>query len=419
MKETKFKETEIGLIPEDWEMKTIAEDFLIIPNNTLSRDNLNYVEGKYCDIHYGDVLIKFKEYIDCQNVTIPYVNCFCDNFNKHTLQSGDIVMADTAEDETVGKVTELYNVGQKKIVSGLHTIPLRPKIKFAPKFLGYSMNFSMYHNQLFALMCGTKVTSVSKSGIKTTKLPYPPLFEQTSIATMLSDIDGLIDSLDSLIEKKQAIKEGAMQQLLTGKKRLEGFNEPWVERKLGDIAEMNSGGTPSTSHPEYYGGNINFLSIGDITNAGKFLNKTEKTITHAGLKNSSAKIFPQDTLMYAMYASLGKCTITQICTAVSQAILGFNLKDEVDVEYLYYYLSSIEEFVKQIGQTGTQSNLSKRIVEEFIIPMPSTKAEQTAIANILSDMDDEIDALKQKRDKYNAIKDGMMQQLLTGKIRLV
>lgn len=210
-----------------------------------------------------------------------------------------------------------------------------------------------------------------------------------------------------------------MQQLLTGKKRLPGFGEKWVEIELGQHSIMNSGGTPSTANPEYYGGKIPFLSINDITNAGKFIYETEKTITEEGLKNSSARLFKKGTIMYAMYASVGKCAITKIRISCSQAILGINVDSTLDADFLYYYLVSIQDDVLNYGQTGTQTNLSKQIISSFILNVPSSKAEQIAIANILSDCDSEIAALEEKRDKYKEIKQGMMQQLLTGKIRLI
>ena len=130
-------------------------------------------------------------------------------------------MADTAEDETAGKVTEIVNACGLKVVSGQHTIPLRPKIEFASKFLGYAMNANSYHRQLLSLQCGTKVTSVSKSVVVKTKLIYPHnIDEQKSIANILSDMDSEIEALQKKRDKYAAIKEGMMQQLLTGKIRL-------------------------------------------------------------------------------------------------------------------------------------------------------------------------------------------------------
>ena len=231
-------------------------------------------------------------------------------------------------------------------------------------------------------------------------------------------MDALIAALDKKIAKKRLIKQGAMQQLLTGKKRLSGFKDSWKIIRLGDNANMNSGGTPDSSTPEYYGGNIPFLSISDITSAGKYIGRTEKTITEKGLRNSSARIFPIKTIMYAMYASLGKCGIANIPLSCSQAILGIRPSKNVDMEFLYYILSYIEDAVKELGQTGTQTNLSKQLVQALELYIPTDTEEQQTIATILSDIDKEITDLEARRDKYKLIKSGMMQKLLTGQIRL-
>lgn len=417
-----YKMTEVGVIPEDWEVKEFNETFSVIPNNSLSRDYLNTHAGEYHDIHYGDVLIRYGALLDAGNTEIPFINkAITDKWvNRRIVTEGDIIMADTAEDNTVGKCSEVINVNHKKIVSGLHTFWLHPNEGLFEKcFLGYFMNHSLYHNQLLPFIHGTKVSSVSKNEILGTRVLVPLKNEQASIATALSDVDSLISALTKKIEKKKAIKQGLMQQLLTGKKRLPGFGEKWVEIELGQHSIMNSGGTPSTANPEYYGGKIPFLSINDITNAGKFIYETEKTITEEGLKNSSARLFKKGTIMYAMYASVGKCAITKIRISCSQAILGINVDSTLDAVFLYYYLVSIQDDVLNYGQTGTQTNLSKQIISSFILNVPSSKAEQTAIANILSDCDSEIAALEEKRDKYKEIKQGMMQQLLTGKIRLI
>ena len=423
MKETRFKDTEIGRIPEDWNLALLGDITKFLSNNTFSRDKLHVDGGKgeIKNIHYGDVLVKYGSILDVSRTKIPTIDSgkiasFCP---ENLAQDGDVIIADTAEDDTVCKVTELWNIGDSKVVSGLHTMWCRPDCNtFAVKYLGYFMNSVFYHIQILPLIQGIKVSSVSKNSIKDTWVCIPPLSEQTRIASALTSIDNLISSLDKLIEKKKAIKEGTMQQLLTGKKRLKGFNEPWVERKLGEIASMNSGGTPTSSNPSYYDGNINFLSISDMTASGKYIKATEKTITELGLSISSARLFPAGTLMYAMYASLGKCSISTIDTAISQAILGFKLSDQVERDFLYYHFSFIGNKVKTMGQTGTQSNLSKGIVKEFSINLPSL-SEQRAIACVLSSMDNEISAIQAKKAKYESIKQGMMQQLLTGRIRLV
>lgn len=222
MIETKFKQTEIGVIPEDWEKSSVGETFLHVNSNTLSRDCLNYESGISRNVHYGDILVKYGAFIDAEKDELPYIN---DNtgitINPNVLlRSGDVIVADTAEDETAGKATELINVNSS-IVAGLHTIVNRPKQDlFSQKYLGYYFNSSLYHNQLIPHMQGIKVLSLSKKAIDTTIVVYPTnQEEQQRIADALSNIDQLISSLSKTIEKKRLIKQGAMQQLLTGKKR--------------------------------------------------------------------------------------------------------------------------------------------------------------------------------------------------------
>ena len=173
---------------------------------------------------------------------MPYISDGCFRASSF-ISDGDIIMADTAEDETVGKATEVLNVRNNKLVSGLHTMWLHPinQEKYALGYLGYAFNASIYHNQLLPLMQGTKVTSISKTAIKDTYILIPQKSEQNRIAKALSNVDALISELAKLIEKKRAIKQGAMQQLLTGKKRLKGFEDKWVEKKLGEVGNTIRG----------------------------------------------------------------------------------------------------------------------------------------------------------------------------------
>ena len=414
-----YKHTELGIIPEDWEVKLFSQIFDMYPNNTYPRDCMNDSRGVVRNIHYGDVLIKYPTIVDVEKCAIPYLNEDVKIKLQKLVKSGDIIIADTAEDETVGKCVEIKNIGNNKIVAGLHTFFCRPIIPFAAGWLGYYINSNHYHNQLLPYITGIKVSSISRTSIQETKLLVPSIAEQRAIAEVLSDVDGLIAALDKKIAKKRLLKQGAMQQLLTGKKRLSGFSDEWVDVRLGDYATMNSGGTPISSNAEYYNGKIPFLSISDITNAGKYIKTTEKTITEKGLQNSSARMFPIGTIMYAMYASLGKTSIADIELSCSQAILGIKPNSSINDHYLYYVLSFMEEDVKVMGQTGTQANLSKQIVQNFLLNIPKDTKEQQVIATILSDMDKEIADLEAQRDKYRLLKSGMMQKLLTGQIRLV
>lgn len=409
----KYKKSEYGLIPVDWKEGTFA-DFLegFSAGATPYRGITSNFKGKIKWISSGE--LNYNRIND----TIEHISE--EAFTKTSLKihpEGTFLMAITGL-EAAGTRGRCAFVGNPA-ATNQSCMAIYPTDKMINEYLYYF--YRKYSEILANKYCqGTKQKSYTSNIVKLLPIVCPPsIKEQASIATALSDVDSLISALTKKIEKKKAIKQGLMQQLLTGKKRLPGFGEKWVEIELGQHSIMNSGGTPSTANPEYYGGKIPFLSINDITNAGKFIYETEKTITEEGLKNSSARLFKKGTIMYAMYASVGKCAITKIRISCSQAILGINVDSTLDADFLYYYLVSIQDDVLNYGQTGTQTNLSKQIISSFILNVPSSKAEQTAIANILSDCDSEIAALEEKRDKYKEIKQSMMQQLLTGKIRLI
>ena len=192
-----------------WEQKQFDEVLFILANNTLSRAELNYDNGDYKDIHYGDVLIKYPAYIDVSSSDVPYINAENSSakLNDALLQNGDVVIADTAEDFTVGKATEIENANAIKVVAGLHTIPCRPKIRFSPKYLGYYINSPAYHDQLVPFIQGVKVSSISKTHIRKTFLSFSSLLEQEKIANFLSCLDEKIQVQNKIIEDLKVLKK--------------------------------------------------------------------------------------------------------------------------------------------------------------------------------------------------------------------
>ncbi|MBP3783576.1 MAG: restriction endonuclease subunit S [Butyrivibrio sp.] len=178
-----------------WEQRKFVSVFDGLQNNTLSRAELNYESGTIKNVHYGDVLIKFGDYIDASQTELPYISddAKADKFKNSFLQDGDIIIADTAEDDTVGKCTEIRGSEGMKLLSGLHTIACRPKEKYGPMFLGYYINSPAYHNQLKPLMQGIKVTSISKSALQDTDMIIPKsIDEQIKIGEYFSNLDNLI-----------------------------------------------------------------------------------------------------------------------------------------------------------------------------------------------------------------------------------
>lgn len=423
MEETrKYKQTELGLLPEDWEVVKLGEIFRFISNNTFSRDFL-CEDGEIKNIHYGDVLIKYGSTLDVSQSDIPAINteilpsyqpkCFAED--------GDIIIADTAEDETVCKATELWNIGGKQVVAGLHTMWCRPaQNTFAIRFLGYFMNTSLYHNQVLPLIQGIKVSSVSKSAIQGTWLCIPPIEEQRRIASALTSIDNLIDSLDRLIAKKRAIKQGVMQQLLSGKKRLKGFTEPWKIYKIDDLFDIGNGYTPSKANSAYWtNGTIPWFRMEDIRANGRILKDSIQHITEEAVKNSG--LFPANSIILSTTATIGEHALLIADSLANQRfsflIRKLNRCSDIDIMFFFYYCFILGEWCRANINDGGLMAVNMTDLKNYTFSAPSLP-EQQAIASVLTSMDNELSALEAKRKKYEQIKQGMMQQLLTGRIRL-
>lgn len=263
------------------------------------------------------------------------------------------------------------------------------------------------------------VPLVNKSQFSEFEIPMPPLVEQKEIATALADADDLITTLERLIAKKQAIKQGMMQQLLTGRTRLPGFTGSWSMRKIGDFAEVRAGGTPSTSVSEFWGGEIPWMSSGEIHKKRVF--DVNGRITTLGLQKSSAHLFPRRTVLMALAGqgkTRGTVAISHIDLTTNQSIAGIYPSSEHDPDYLYYNLDTrYSELRGESTGDGGRGGLNLTIIKNVEVPFPKV-SEQRAIAAVLADVDNEVSALSAQLTKARAIKTGMMQQLLTGRTRL-
>ena len=216
------KASELGSIPENWEIHRIKDAFRLLSNNTFPRNVMNSECGFLQNIHYGDILTIYGAIIDCDKDRIPYLNPDIFIRDDLKLHSGDVIIADTAEDNTVGKTTEVINVGTRKVFAGLHTILLRPKNdRFVHGFLGLFFNTELFHAQLLPFVTGTKVSSISKESIKNLLVLCPPKNEQKEIVRIVCDSDKEISELQKYLEKLQDIKAGMMTELLTGRIRLQ------------------------------------------------------------------------------------------------------------------------------------------------------------------------------------------------------
>ena len=387
-----YKQTELGIIPEDWEVTTIKQIADITTGNKNTQDAED--GGKY------------PFYVRSQNV---------ERINSYSY-------------DCEGVVTAGDGVGTGKIfhyVRGKFGLHQRAYLIYNFKDFD-SQYFYWYFSQYFydrinQMTAKSSVDSVRKEMIEDMCILRAPIAEQRAIAEALSDVDGLIAALDKKIAKKRLLKQGAMQQLLTGKKRLPGFTDEWVELRFKNIYKFASeGGTPDTKNELFYAnGNIPFVKIEDTEQ--KYIYGGKSFITQEGVNHSSAWLIPTNSIIFTNGATIGNVAINKIPVTTKQGILGIILNSGVDVEFVYYLLSSstFQDEVNMRLSKGTFATIILKHLDEIPISIPVLFKEQQAIATILSDMDKEIADLEAQRDKYRLLKSGMMQKLLTGQIRLV
>ena len=265
---------------DDWEQRKLGKIMVSLQNNTLSRANLSNETGIAKNVHYGDVLIKFGEVLDVSEESLPMISDegVLTKYKASFLQNGDVIVADTAEDSTVGKCCEIAGLNDEVVLSGLHTIPYRPIEKFASGYLGYYLNSSAFHKQLIPLMQGIKVTSISKSAMQDTDIVYPKsLEEQGKIGNFFQFIDHLITLHQRKCDELKKVKKFMLQKMFPkkGEKnpeiRFDGFTNDWEQRKLSDIADVRDGthASPkyiSEGHPLVTSKNVKdgFVNYDDI-----------------------------------------------------------------------------------------------------------------------------------------------------------
>ena len=413
-----YKRTEVGVIPEEWSVFYIGELFDYLRTASNSRADLGDT-GVVAYVHYGDIHTRFHHFIDFSRDNVPRLLAG-KSVTAARLRDGDLIVADASEDEAgVGKSVEVRNLGTTEAVSGLHTFLLRSKDRRVHDgYRGYLLEKEPVKGQLRRLATGLKVFGISKQALRDVRIPLPSPAEQRAIAEALSDVDGMLAALEALVVKKRAIKQAAMQQLLTGKSRLPGFSGKWREVAIGLFANVVRGASPRPiDSPVWFDSQskIGWLRISDVTASGKFLYDTIQNLSAAGIANS--RFVKSGNLVMSICATVGKPIIMRKDVCIHDGFVVFdNLR--ADKEYLYYFLSNMEESWSKHGQTGSQMNLNTDLINSTSVLLPPP-AEQRAIAEALSDMDAEIAALERRRDKTRVVKQGMMQQLLTGRVRLV
>jgi type I restriction enzyme, S subunit len=400
-----YKQTEVGVLPKEWDVALMDSVAKRGSGHTPDKQHPEYWDGsiKWISLKDSDRLDNL--YIADTAATITPAGIANSSAVMH--RAGTVVLS---RDAGVGK----SSIMKDEMAVSQHFIAWLCGPRLNNHFLYYWLQAKKSEFERIAF--GNTIKTIGLSYFKKLKIPLPLLHEQQMVAAALVTVDALISELDQLITKKRALKQAAMQQLLTGKSRLPGFSGDWEVKRLGEIATFFSGGTPSTVVPEYYNGEIQWITSGDL-NKGQIL-EVEGRISQQGLKNSSAKMIEADTLLLALYgATSGVTAMSKINAAINQAVLAI-VPFHDSKAFLYYKLAYLKDLLINTYTQGGQPNLSGKLIKSIEFEIP-TYEEQCAIASVLSDMDAEITALERRRDKTRAIKQGMMQDLLTGKIRLI
>lgn len=391
-------------------------NFEFLQTNSFSRAEMDDEKGSVKNIHYGDILTKYNDVLNDISA-VPFVDKDMDlsRFQEESyLKNGDIVIADTAEDFTAGKAVEMQNI-DFPVLAGQHTLLCRPKINFAPGFIGYYLNSPSYHNRLIPLLTGTKVYSISKANIVNTFILYPEKYEeQQKIADCLSSIDELIDAESRKLKGLKKYKKGLMQKLFpaVGKTlpewRFPEFQgcEEWKYEEIEKIGEVITGKTPSTSDLSLWDGDIQFVTPTDIM-GNKYQCHTQRTV----VKNPKMKVLPKHTIMFTCIASIGKMALSLYPCITNQQINSIVPKSCYNNEFIYYSLLQKTFLIKSEFANSTLPIINKTDFSKIQIPVILDKKEQQKIAECLSEVDTMITEQSNKLEQLKAHKKGLMQGL--------
>ena len=414
-----YKQTEVGVIPEEWgtiRIGDIATEFLggaplkpsdftqsgvrVLPKGGVARGGklrIEAAEQQYCSEDYAEA--HKSNQVD----------------NSYTI----VVLRDLVPSgPSIGLMVEIENSEFFVLAQGVYGFKANQD-KASPEFLIQLSNGSDYRKLMNSIMVGSTQVHITNTAFKQAQFPFPPLPEQRAIAGALSDVDALISSLDRLIAKKRAIKHGAMQQLLTGKTRLPGFGGAWEVKTLEEIAEIDTDSLSGSTSPDY---SFKYISLEDV-DVGVLRGYSELVFRSAPSR-ARRKVKKNDILASTVRPNLKSHLLIRDDVSDLICSTGFSVlrcsPTMAEPAYVYFHLFA-NDVGRQIESLLTGSSypaITGSDMKALQLPLPPLP-EQQAIAAVLSDMDAEIAALEQRRDKTRALKHGMMQELLTGKTRLI
>jgi type I restriction enzyme, S subunit len=408
---TGYKKTEIGIIPEDWNVKTlveVTENVKVGLATSVTRyyrnkgipiiRNLNIKDGFFDD---RDMLYLDEDFA---KANLSKSAKGLDVLTVHTGANLGLTCVLPKRYDKCQTFTTLITTPKKSIIDSY--------------YLCYHMGSFFGKKEMNKLEVGGGKGNLNTADLKKYRIFFPSnIKEQKAIAEVLSDTDALIESLEKLIAKKKAIKQGAMQQLLTGKKRLPGFSGEWKTMKLGQLVDYKNGKSFEShivDNGDYYLITLNSL---DIT--GKLRKDHLRVAFNDKSLNKNDLIMILSDVAHGYFLGLTDVIPEDNKYVLNQRVGALKNIRYVKPYYLSKYINIKQKYFKSIGQGSSQQNLNRDDILNFKIHFPIEISEQVTITSVILDIDAEIEKLEQKKDKYISLKQGMMQQLLTGKIRLV
>jgi type I restriction enzyme S subunit len=402
----RYKQTEVGVIPEDWDVKTIRDVCTIFGRIGFR----GYTKNDIVKEGYGAISLSPSNIIDGKLTfdSCTYISWFkYEESPEIKILIGDVLLVKTGS--TFGKVAYVHDLKEKATINP--QIIVFKQLKINNLYFGYLLNFSIVQNQVNSAIVGGAIPTLSQKHIYCFNIPVPSTYEQQAIATAISDIDGLIISLHKLIDKKKKIKEGAMNELLTGKRRLRGYSDEWVHNELREHLKFQVGFPFSSSYFHQEKRGIRLIKNRDL--------KTDDQVFHYSGPYDKQFIVSNGDVLIGMDGDFIPCVWDKGKALLNQRVGRLIVEESINQNFIRYALIGPLEEIQRSTFATTVKHLSHNDVENLVVSLPPTIEEQTAIANILSDMDSEIESLGRKLNKYKDIKKGMMQELLTGRIRLL
>ena len=405
---------------DDWEERKFDECFNFpVSTNSLSRALLNYDEGDIKSVHYGDILIKYPAILNIKNDKIPYITGGkLEKYKSSLLENGDLIFADAAEDETVGKAVEVNGLTEENLVAGLHTIVARPKDKKAEFFLGYYINSNTYHRQLLRLIQGSKVSSISKGNLQKTLVSFPKDFEeQQKIGSFFKQLDETIALHQRKLDLLKEQKKGFLQKMFpkNGAKvpelRFEGFADDWEERNLGEWSDVRDG---THASPKYIKQGHPMVTSKNLTDSGLDMSDVSYlTDEDFNEINQRSKVDIGD-ILFGMIGTIGKPVIVDRddFAIKNVALIKEKTSPEIINTWLIQYLKSpsFERFIQKENAGGTQKFIALGLIRDMKLMTPSVQ-EQARIGELLNHLDNLIVANQRKLDLLKEQKKGYLQKM--------